>query len=116
MDPTIQLIVQRDWFNVSTRNVLRFPKRVFSTLWMTAARTTAPIHVHGLALKRPQPYRSASPTDSAVPTRSVAAPDRPSGRLLVTALLPPNQPKCSCCSSLTPPTRTNPWSQARPPA
>ena len=51
----IQLIVQTDCPKVSTRNVLRFPRRVFSTLWMIAAMTTAPIHVHGLALKRAHP-------------------------------------------------------------
>ena len=51
----IQLTVQKDCANVSTRSALRFPKRVLSTLWITAAMTTAPIHVHGLALKRAHP-------------------------------------------------------------
>src|SRR5687767_3338990 len=88
MDPMIQPIVQRDWPNVSTRNVLRFPNRMFSTLWMIAAMTTAPIHVHALVLKWFQPYRIASPTDSAVPPRPVAEADRPSGRSSL-LLIPP---------------------------
>ena len=51
----IQFTVQKDCPKVSTRSALRSPKRVFSTLWMTAAITTAPIQVHGLALKRAHP-------------------------------------------------------------
>src|SRR4051794_21882946 len=88
MDPRIQPIVQRDWPNESTRNVLRFPTRVFSTPWMITAMTTAPTHVHGLALKRPHPYRIASPTDSAVLPGPMAEADRPSGRSSLLLIAP----------------------------